>query len=333
MNAVIAPDATPALVEFISEGIAVLESDLLMISANGIENAEEIAAFKQRYAFAFDPAAAAPQPVQEYVAPVHLHKTADLPLAAVHAAGQAVAQTSVAETAVATSLEVPDIEPDGQIPPEILEFFVPEAEEHLQQVQDCLLGIETSSDPETIHRLFRSMHTIKGSAAQVGLQRISRVAHSAEDLIGRVRDGEIKPTQQVIDLCLESVDVIKKLIYGQWPDESTLQRSVKSLLGRLKQVASGGNAAASGQKQLVHTSSQPVPPSSVTPPKQSSAQAKPHVIELSDAEVEPEFITGLRSKEPARSEEHTSELQSRFDLVCRLLLEKKKKNSRTRTIL
>ncbi|PYX99302.1 MAG: hypothetical protein DMG63_09230 [Acidobacteria bacterium] len=227
MNAVIAPDATAALVEFISEGIAVLESDLLMISG------------------------------------------------------------------------IADLEPDGEIPPEILEFFVPEAEEHLQLVQDCLLGIETSSDPETVHRLFRSMHTIKGSAAQVGLQRISRVAHSAEDLIGRVRDGEIKPTQQVIDLCLESADVIKKLIYGQWPDESTLQRSVKSLLGRLKQVASGGNAAASGQKQLVHTSSQPVPPSSVTPPKQSSAQAKPHVIELSDAEVEPEFITGLRSKEPA----------------------------------
>src|SRR4029077_11169201 len=66
MNAVIATDATAALVEFISEGIAVLESDLLMISANGIESAEEIAAFKQRYAFAFEPTLAAPQPVEEY---------------------------------------------------------------------------------------------------------------------------------------------------------------------------------------------------------------------------------------------------------------------------
>src|SRR6266513_6444864 len=34
---------------------------------------------------------------------------------------------------------------------------------------------------------------------------------------------------------------------------------------------------------------------------------------------------GRRSKRPVRSEEHTSELQSRFDLVCRLLLEKKKR--------
>src|SRR5262249_31233538 len=246
MNAVIAPDATAALMEFISEGIAVLESDLLMISANGIENAEETVAFKQKYAFAFEPAPTTPQPVQEYVAPINLHTSPELPLASEHApVAQALApESNLPETTSAapsvTPSEIPDLEPDGDIPPEILEFFVPETEEHLQMVQDCLLGIETSSDPETVHRLFRSMHTIKGSAAQVGLQRISHVAHSAEDLIGRVRDGEIKPTQQVIDLCLETVDVIKKFIYRQWSDEATLQTSVKSLLGRMKEIAAAG---------------------------------------------------------------------------------------------
>ena len=307
MNAVIAPDATAALVEFISEGIAVLESDLLMISANGVENAEEIAAFKQRYAFAFE-ATAPPQPVEEYVAPVHLHKTPDLPLAAEHAP---IVQPSAApviaqETFGAKRSEIADLEPDGEIPPEILEFFVPEAEEHLQVVQDCLLGIETSSDPETVHRLFRSMHTIKGSAAQVGLQRISRVAHSAEDLIGRVRDGEIKPTQQVIDLCLESVDAIKKLVYGQWPDESALQRSVKSLLGRLKQVAPTGQLAGIEHEEAPQASgvsvetTQPALMVSGSLPNQERPQVpKPHVPEASESDAEPEFITGLRTMETA----------------------------------
>jgi len=310
MNAVIAPDATAALVEFISEGIAVLESDLLMISANGVENAEEIAAFKQRYAFAFETAPAAPQPVQDYVAPVNLHKTPELPLAAEHTpiTQPSAPLSSVQETAAVSPLvpEIPDLEPDGDIPPEILEFFVPEAEEHLQMVQDCLLGIETSSDPETVHRLFRSMHTIKGSAAQVGLQRISRVAHSAEDLIGRMRDGEIKPTQQVIDLCLESVDVIKKLVYGQWPDESALQTGVKSLLARLKQVGTTGGVAVSQPSETLKprtgnsAATQPAAPAtSSLSPSHAAEASKQHVVESSDPDAEPEFITGLRSKEPA----------------------------------
>ena len=311
MNAVIAPDATAALVEFISEGIAVLESDLLMISANGVENAEEIAAFKQKYAFAFEPAPAAPQPVEDYVAPINLHTTPELPLAVERAPvpQPAAVQSNVPKTSNAppsvTPSEIPDLEPDGEIPPEILEFFVPETEEHLQTVQDCLLGIETSSDSETVHRLFRSMHTMKGSAAQVGLQRISHVAHSAEDLIGRVRDGEIKPTQQVIDLCLETVDVIKRFIYRQWPDEATLQSSVKSLLGRMKQAVSGTDAAQemreTEQDSAISvdslTKSASTIPDSAPKPKVPESP-KPQLAE-SDSEAEPEFITGLRSMEPA----------------------------------
>jgi len=53
MNATITPEATAPLVEFIYEAIAVLESDLIMVSANGVESVEDIAAFKLRYPFAF----------------------------------------------------------------------------------------------------------------------------------------------------------------------------------------------------------------------------------------------------------------------------------------
>ncbi len=59
MNSTIGPDACSPLVEFIYEAIAVLESDLLMISANGVEAEDDVKAFKQRYPFAFQ------QPVEE----------------------------------------------------------------------------------------------------------------------------------------------------------------------------------------------------------------------------------------------------------------------------
>jgi chemosensory pili system protein ChpA (sensor histidine kinase/response regulator) len=131
----------------------------------------------------------------------------------------------------------PVLPPDDEVPNEILEFFVPEAEEHLQIVTDCLLSLETNPSPEEIHRLLRAIHTIKGSAAQVGWQRISRVAHRTEDLIGRLRDGALRPSAEIVDICLESVDQLKKFLYRQWSDEETIQASARALFARIDRLA------------------------------------------------------------------------------------------------
>src|SRR4051812_19595028 len=167
MNAGISVEAAGPLVEFIYEAIGTLESDLLMISTNSVEATDEIAAFQQKYPFAFQAAAAEPE--TKYEQPTGAQ-------ADIEHAGDTTA-------AVEKQVVIPDLPPDGEVPPEVLEFFYPEAEEHLQIVTECLLALEASANAEDIHRLFRAMHTIKGSAAQVGLHRISRVAHRAEDLI------------------------------------------------------------------------------------------------------------------------------------------------------
>ena len=210
MNATIGHDAAGPLVEFISEGIAVLETDLLMVSANGIEATEDINTFKQKYPFAFQGAA--------QTAPQSEKALADQPVETVHEAEPVV---------------MAPLPQDGDVPPEILEFFVPEAEEHLQVVTDCLLSLETNPSPDQIHRLLRAMHTVKGSAAQVGLQRIARVAHRAEDLIGRLRDGALQPSADIVDICLEAVDALKKFLYRQWPDEESMQSAVRALFTRI----------------------------------------------------------------------------------------------------
>ncbi|HWZ44019.1 MAG TPA: response regulator [Candidatus Saccharimonadales bacterium] len=221
MNSTIGPDASGPLVEFISEAIAVLESDLLMISANGIEAAEDIDAFKQRFPFAFQ-AAVEPDP--------------EGPSAPVADATPAAAAAAVEKKAPPLPL-APILPQDDEVPSEILEFFVPEAEEHLQIVTDCLLSLETNPSPEEIHRLLRAIHTIKGSAAQVGWQRISRVAHRTEDLVGRLRDGALRPSAEIVDICLESVDQIKKFLYRQWPDEQAIQSGVRALFSRIDRLA------------------------------------------------------------------------------------------------
>jgi len=217
MNASIAPDAAASLVEFISEGVALLESDLIMISTGGVEAEEDIEAFKQRYPFAFQTAAATSG-----------EETGAAPLE------PATEKPEPSPAAEAAPEPLPE---DGEVPAEVLEFFVPEAEEHLQVVTHCLLSLETNPSSEQIHRLLRAMHTVKGSAAQVGLHRISHVAHRAEDLIGRLREGELRPSAEIIDICLDAVDTLKKFLYHQWPDEATMRSQVQSLFGRIGRLA------------------------------------------------------------------------------------------------
>jgi chemosensory pili system protein ChpA (sensor histidine kinase/response regulator) len=229
MNATIAADAAGPLVEFISEAVALLESDLIMISTNALEAEEDIGVFKQRYPFAFQTSAAPPQeerhkPAIAEASPVFKEK----PAAEVKPA-----------TPITAIVEVPyqPLPPDGEVPAEVLEFFIPEVEEHLQVVTHCLLSLETNPSSEQIHRLLRAMHTVKGSAAQVGLHRISHVAHRAEDLIGRLREGELRPSAEIIDICLDAVDTLKKFLYHQWTDEAAMQSSVQGLFARISRLA------------------------------------------------------------------------------------------------
>jgi len=67
MNATIAADASAPLLEFINEAVALLESDLIILSAHSVEASEDIDAFKQRYPFAFQTTAPAEEPLLEEV--------------------------------------------------------------------------------------------------------------------------------------------------------------------------------------------------------------------------------------------------------------------------
>ena len=227
MNATIAADAAGPLVEFISEAVALLESDLIMISTNAVESEEDIGVFKQRYPFAFQAAPAAQAEDRPQPAPTPAATTADKP---------AVVAAEKASAPPVAEIPYQPLPPDGEVPAEVLEFFVPEVEEHLQVVTHCLLSLETNPSSEQIHRLLRAMHTVKGSAAQVGLHRISRVAHRAEDLIGRLREGELRPSAEIIDICLDAVDALKKFLYHQWPDEDSMQSSIKGLFARITRL-------------------------------------------------------------------------------------------------
>src|SRR6202158_4469253 len=220
LNAPLGNDLNGPLTEFLSDAISLLETDLLEISDTGKESVDDIAVFKERYRFAF--------PTEP--PPLNLSQ----PESRERFAAEEIHEPIVA---AATGSYFDALPLDDEVPDEILEFFQPEAEEHLQVVSDCLISLEGNNNPEEINKLFRAIHTVKGSAAQVGLKRLGAIAHRVEDLIGGLRDGVIEPSPAVVDLCLESVDVLKKTLHRQWADESEMRAEVDSLLGRITEFA------------------------------------------------------------------------------------------------
>lgn len=110
---------------------------------------------------------------------------------------------------------------------DIVDFFLVEASEHLQILNDGLLSLEENSeDLSVVDEIFRSAHTIKGSAAMLGFNVISKLAHKMEDLLGKIRSRDLELSETVVDLLLQSVDTltlqVENIPKGQPEDDSIL---------------------------------------------------------------------------------------------------------------
>ena len=94
---------------------------------------------------------------------------------------------------------------------ELLEDFIAECREHVQQTEVALLALETDPDDrEAIDTAFRAFHTTKGTAAFLRFTPIADLAHHTESLLSRMRDGEIRCTGGYADLALRATDMLKE---------------------------------------------------------------------------------------------------------------------------
>ncbi len=95
---------------------------------------------------------------------------------------------------------------------EMLKKFVSEINEHMENVQVALLDLEYDpGNKEYINTVFRGFHTIKSSAAFLGVKNLEETAHYLENMLVLVRDGEIAVTPELIDVVFYGVSFIKDL--------------------------------------------------------------------------------------------------------------------------
>jgi two-component system, chemotaxis family, sensor kinase CheA len=98
---------------------------------------------------------------------------------------------------------------------DLIDEFVTEAIEHLGDVESLLLSLETGvpeESVESIQKVFRAVHSIKGTAGFVGLSQINLLAHAAENILDQMRSKELIATQDVINLLLKAIDSLRGLV-------------------------------------------------------------------------------------------------------------------------
>lgn len=96
---------------------------------------------------------------------------------------------------------------------EILEAFLEESADNLDQLDRDLLALESGvEDPELIARVFRAVHTVKGTCGFLGLARLERVAHAGESLLDAVRSGAVPVGGAVCDALLRLVDRLRLIV-------------------------------------------------------------------------------------------------------------------------
>src|SRR5664279_3234787 len=125
--------------------------------------------------------------------------------------------------------------------PSFYEDFLVEAQEHFEQIETNFLALEEApGDLDLLNAIFRSVHTIKGAAGFLGLQKVQALSHIGENVLDDLRKSRMFLSERVMELLFETVDMLKVLVEDvgvqvrkqgvpEDPDPSELIRNLESL--------------------------------------------------------------------------------------------------------
>ena len=104
---------------------------------------------------------------------------------------------------------------------DLLNEFLTECAENITVLDVELVKLERHpNDPEMLANIFRLVHTIKGTCGFLGLPRLEALAHAGENVLGKLREGELEVTPEAVTLIFESFDGIKAIMASLEATES-----------------------------------------------------------------------------------------------------------------
>jgi two-component system, chemotaxis family, sensor kinase CheA len=165
---------------------------------------------------------------------------------------------------------------------EILESFIVETREILERLgQDLMLLEKGNAGGDLLNTIFRAVHTIKGTSSFLGLEQMTELAHVFEDVLNKLRRGEITMNTGKMDVMLEAYDIIKELL-RQIEEKNIHRIDLTGIVARLRVIGQAGGAPAEV------SSSAPVATASAVPSAPSA-----HALEVAAEDPRPGAVAHM----------------------------------------
>jgi len=129
---------------------------------------------------------------------------------------------------------------------DLIQDFILESSEIIEQLDQDLVELEhRKNDLDLLNKIFRAAHTIKGSSSFLGFDKLSTVTHHAEEILNKLRKGEMIVVPEIMDILLEFVDVIKRILDDIKNGRDTV--NIDQIVKKLKLANEGKVSVSSSQ--------------------------------------------------------------------------------------
>ena len=199
---------------------------------------------------------------------------------------------------------------------DVLNEFIIESYENLDSLDRDLVTLEQASTPDILASVFRAIHTIKGTAGFFGFETLESIAHVGENLLSRLRDGELEVTQTIVSALLSMVDAIREILESIERDGVEHDADYSELIDRLGRLERGEDVGESTPAAAeAVTADEPLEAAAVeAAPDEPVADEVPPSVGLADddaqeaapAEVAPEAPVATAAPAPAPDPKESS---------------------------
>jgi len=175
---------------------------------------------------------------------------------------------------------------------EILQDFLIESFELIEQLDQDLVELESSpEDLELLNRIFRVAHTVKGASSFLNFDVLTHLTHHMENILNKARHGELFITAEVMDVILESVDLMKALLTTIRDTSADGGIEVEACVKRLNVISGDSDDEAAPVEEVVEESVAEVVEEAV------EEEEEIDYSEMSDDEVEAEIERLLQQRQ------------------------------------